>query len=88
MSQTPIGRRLPPAKDQSTVDGHFTVIVQIKEVKRVGTGFAKSERQTDDVLAVTARAISEPDAILRALTMLQAEVDRLHIKQPEPMELP
>ena len=74
---------------QSTVDHHFTVIVQIKETARMTTGFAKSERQVDDVLAVTARAISEPDAIIRALTMLKAEADRLHItSQGSDMELP
>lgn len=79
--------RLPPAKSQpSTVDGHFTVIVQVKETRRVGTGFAKSERQSDDVLSVTARAESESEAIDRALTMLQAEADRMGMRTR--MELP
>lgn len=76
------------AQKTSTVNDHSEVFVQIKEARRVNSGFAKSERQVDDVLSVTARAATETEAIARALTMLQAEADRMGMRHEIPMELP
>jgi hypothetical protein len=76
----------PTPQSKSTVDPHFTVVVQIKETVRATAGFVTGgeKRQVDDVLSVTTRADTEAEAIDRALTMLHAEADR----KRNQMELP